>query len=53
MPWPVGAKLEAPGPSGPGASLRSVVELNAHVLTATARTLGRTSAPNAPIPEFV
>jgi hypothetical protein len=33
--------------------LRSVVELEAHVLIATSRTSGRTSPPNTGIPMFV
>src|ERR687890_385098 len=42
-----------PGRPVLGPLLRSVVELEAHVLIATSRTSGRTSPPNTGIPMFV
>src|SRR5919106_4187346 len=49
---PFGEVLLA-GRSVLGPFLRSVVELEAHVLIATSRTSGRTSPPNTGIPMFV
>src|SRR5687768_40569 len=54
-PWPALSEqsFRPPVRSVRGPLLRSVVELDAHVLIATLRTSGRTSPPNTGLPMFV